>query len=54
MKKSEAFRFAADAVLDSEYKNHIKLDILKVLLKEEELAVFTESREENEAAVSEE
>ncbi len=53
MKKSEVFRFAADAVLDSEYKNHIKLDILNVLLKEEELAIYTENREENEAAVDE-
>lgn len=52
MKKSEAFRFAADAVLDSEYKNHIKMDILKVLLHEEELALFTEAKEE--AVVAEE
>ena len=51
MKKSDAFRLAADAVLDSEYRNELKLAILRVLLKEEELAVFTEDREE--AAVEE-
>ena len=52
MKKSEAFRIAADAVLDSEYNNRIRLEVLSVLLKEEELALFTESHEE--AAVTEE
>jgi hypothetical protein len=52
MKKSEAFRIAADSVIDSEYNNNIRLEVLKVLLKEEELALFAEAREE--AAVSEE
>ena len=52
MKKSEAFRIASDAVIDSEYNNSIRLDVLKVLLKEEELALFTEIEEET--AVAEE
>ena len=46
MKNSDAFRIAADAVIDSEYHNTIKLDVLRILLKEEELAMFTEKREE--------
>lgn len=50
MKKSELYRLAMNAVLDSEYRNEIKLEMLKVLFEDESVALFTEEREAQEDA----
>lgn len=50
MKKSECFKLAQIAVIDSDRiaNEEIKLEIIKVLLKEEEFATYTEKEEEKE------
>lgn len=43
MKKSELLRYAMDAVLDSNYNNDIKIEVLRMLLEKEEMERFTEA-----------
>ena len=47
MKKSVIYNLAMDAVLDSEYKNEIKLEILEELIEKRSLALYTEKQEED-------
>lgn len=51
MKKSELLHYAMDAFLDSDYNNELKLKVLKVLLEEEDIALFAEMQN---AAVTDE
>jgi Arc/MetJ-type ribon-helix-helix transcriptional regulator len=43
MKKSELLRYAMDAVLDSNYNNDIKLEVLRMLIEKEEVERFSEA-----------
>lgn len=47
MKKSEIYQFAMLAVLNSEYCNVAKLEIIKELMDKKSLAEFTERQEAN-------
>ena len=49
MKKSELYRLAQEAVLDSELNNNIKLEILHTLMADENLALFSERQKGSEA-----
>jgi hypothetical protein len=46
MKKSERLNIAMDAVLDSEYSNEIKLEVLEVLMEDRRTALYVERTEE--------
>lgn len=46
MKKSEIYQFAMLAVLNSEYCNVSKLEIIAELMERKSLAEFTERQEE--------
>lgn len=55
MKKSEIYRMAQGAVLTNEYLSiDDKLKILRELMHQEDLALFTEKREEKEREEKEE
>ena len=46
MKKTELFTVAMNAVLDSGYRNDIKLEALALLIAEQRLAEYTEREAE--------
>ena len=48
MKRSELYRMMMESVLDSEYRNSYKLEMLKVLFEDERIALFTEERNDKE------
>ena len=53
MKKSEQYTLAMEAILDSEYTNQIKLEILETLMEDRSMALYTEERDENKQEVQE-
>lgn len=46
MKKSEHLYHAMLAVMDSKFSAEVRLDVLKVLMEERDMALFVEKREE--------
>ena len=46
MKKSEIYKAAQWAVVDSQMRNTIKLEILRVLMQDEDLAIYVEAEEQ--------
>lgn len=48
MKKSEIYKVAQCAVLEANYSKLVKLEVLRELMGREDLAKFTEEREEKE------
>ena len=51
MKRSEAYRAAQIAVMTSVMSVHEKIEVMKVLIEAEELALFQEVRQEAELAL---
>lgn len=46
MKKSEIYQLAMEAMLDTDCRNDIKIEILEVLMKDKEMALWSEKNEE--------
>ncbi len=53
MKKSEIYQLAMEAVLETDYRNAIKVEILAVLNKEKELALWMEEIKAKEVDLNE-
>lgn len=51
MKRSEIYHLAMKAVLDVQFPKDTTLAILKVLIEDENMALFTEEREEKQEAM---
>lgn len=51
MEKSYAYRLAQVAILNSNISNADKLDVLRVLMADEDLAKFTEEKENTDEAI---
>lgn len=47
MKKSELYHIAQDAVLDSGYSHEIKLEVLRQLMNDEDVARYVENKEDS-------
>ena len=45
MKKSEQYTLSMEAILDSEYTNSIRLEILETLMEDRKMARFVEEQE---------
>lgn len=50
MKKSEQYYYAMLAVLNSEFKDDVKLEVLEQLIDDRKTALFVEKREEEQEA----